>query len=146
MSGTFDCLIFSPNQQRQPHELYNKPLSAITVDVENPLILEGHLQCAAVEKPIDILRDLVYFGNETESICKEHLVRGEDGVRNCIRICSAPMEFTDCLPITFYRLAVPLSSKIFTKSVRDGQYSRHIGRHVYSCRCYQWQKSNFGRN
>lgn len=54
-------------------------MSDIAVDVENPMVLEGHLQCAAIERPIDLSRDRVYFGAEIDSICQEHLIRGDDG-------------------------------------------------------------------
>lgn len=50
-------------------------MSDTALDIENPIILEGHLQCAALEKPIDLSTDLVYFGQAAESICREHLRR-----------------------------------------------------------------------
>ncbi|KAM3578449.1 ATP-dependent 3'-5' DNA helicase [Umbelopsis sp. WA50703] len=58
-----------------PHKLYSQPMSDIAIDIENPITLEGHLQCAALEKPIDLSKDLVYFGQTAESVCMEHLKR-----------------------------------------------------------------------
>ncbi|CAO3652445.1 unnamed protein product [Cunninghamella echinulata] len=42
--------------------------------VENSIVLESHLQCAAKELPIDILRDESYFGELLNSICQENLM------------------------------------------------------------------------
>ncbi|KAI9306891.1 P-loop containing nucleoside triphosphate hydrolase protein [Cunninghamella echinulata] len=41
--------------------------------IENSIALKGHLQCAAKEIPIDILRDEPYFGELLNSICQENL-------------------------------------------------------------------------
>jgi DEAD/DEAH box helicase domain-containing protein len=66
------------NSQRQPDELFNKGMQSIAVDIDSPLILEGHLQCAANEQPIDLTRDCAYFGEAARSICKDHLVQGDE--------------------------------------------------------------------
>lgn len=42
--------------------------------VEESIVLESHLQCAAKELPIDILRDESYFGKLLKSICQEKLM------------------------------------------------------------------------
>ncbi|CAO3696258.1 unnamed protein product [Umbelopsis ramanniana] len=68
---------------RQPDELFNKGMQDIAVDIDSPLILEGHLQCAANEQPIDLTRDCDYFGEEARNICKDHLVRGHDERYRC---------------------------------------------------------------
>lgn len=68
-------LITLLRMQNHPDELYSQPMSDTVIDIENPITLEGHLQCAALEKPIDLSTDLVYFGQSAESICMEHLRR-----------------------------------------------------------------------
>jgi ATP-dependent helicase YprA (DUF1998 family) len=75
----FSCITLSHclyyEIQHHPHKLYSQPMSDIAIDIENPITLEGHLQCAALEKPIDLSKDLVYFGQTAESVCMEHLKR-----------------------------------------------------------------------
>lgn len=45
-----------------PSELFEKPNAEVVLDIENPLVLESHLQCAAFELPISLSEDLQYFG------------------------------------------------------------------------------------
>lgn len=59
---------------RHPAALFDKSVEDIFFEVEkNTLILENHLQCAAEEMPINIETDAIFFGPETEAICKDHL-------------------------------------------------------------------------
>ncbi|CAL9737059.1 ATP-dependent helicase Hrq1p [Monosporozyma servazzii] len=52
----------------------------LILDFSNQLILEGHIQCAAFELPIDIERDKEYFDEECLSrICEEKLFHNEEG-------------------------------------------------------------------
>ncbi|KAJ2959119.1 hypothetical protein NQZ79_g5404 [Umbelopsis isabellina] len=79
-NDSLSLLVASENPMDQfymnhPDELYSQPMSDTVIDIENPITLEGHLQCAALEKPIDLSTDLVYFGQSAESICMEHLRR-----------------------------------------------------------------------
>lgn len=52
----------------------------LVLDFDNILILEGHIQCAAFELPIDIDRDKVYFKEGyLRKMCQERLDRSKDG-------------------------------------------------------------------
>ncbi|ODQ63691.1 putative DEAD/DEAH box helicase [Nadsonia fulvescens var. elongata DSM 6958] len=56
-----------------PEEVFTKDLSELVVDLDNHLILEGHIQCAAYELPIIIERDQIYFGPGLKSMADERL-------------------------------------------------------------------------
>ncbi|ORY97959.1 P-loop containing nucleoside triphosphate hydrolase protein [Syncephalastrum racemosum] len=58
---------------RHPSVLFEREPDDISFDVENGMVLESHLQCAAEELPVDTDRDRVYFGNQTQAICEAHL-------------------------------------------------------------------------
>lgn len=52
----------------------------LVLDFENELILEGHIQCAAFELPINLERDKSYFNFEfLKKICDEKLFYNEQG-------------------------------------------------------------------
>lgn len=52
----------------------------LVLDFSNPLVLEGHLQCAAFELPINIERDRKYFDEESlTKICNEKLFKNDEG-------------------------------------------------------------------
>ena len=38
---------------RNPSEIFDSPYTGLSLDLTNPIVLEGHLQCAADEMPID---------------------------------------------------------------------------------------------
>lgn len=52
----------------------------MSLELENPLVLESHLQCAAEELMIDLSRDTFYFGSTTAEICEQHLTKMGEGV------------------------------------------------------------------
>ena len=52
----------------------------LVLDFENELILEGHIQCAAFELPIDITRDSHYFNKKyLTKMCELYLYHNEEG-------------------------------------------------------------------
>lgn len=52
----------------------------LILDFDNILILEGHIQCAAFELPINIDRDKAYFKEEhLKKMCQERLDHSKDG-------------------------------------------------------------------
>lgn len=51
-----------------PAELFTRPNLSLALDLENPGILEGHVQCAAHELPVCPSRDRLYFGPALASI------------------------------------------------------------------------------
>ncbi|PWW74307.1 P-loop containing nucleoside triphosphate hydrolase protein, partial [Tuber magnatum] len=62
-----------------PSEIFTKPNAELQVDLENPVILEGHLQCAAHEVPINLLEDPQYFGSKLEDLAKSKLTQKNAG-------------------------------------------------------------------
>ena len=65
-----------------PEELFTKPNLEAQVDLENPLILEGHLQCAAYEMPLQPDDD-VYFGAQMLDIAEQRMIKDTDGFYHC---------------------------------------------------------------
>ncbi|KIK63733.1 hypothetical protein GYMLUDRAFT_222021 [Collybiopsis luxurians FD-317 M1] len=61
-----------------PDELYDKASDDLVIDLDNKIILEGHLQCAAHEMPL-CFDDRQYFGPLLKEICETKLHRDEDG-------------------------------------------------------------------
>ena len=68
---------------QNPDELFTKPNCELQVDLENMLVKEGHIQCAAYEMPIRPAEDAVYFGSDLAQICKDRLVRDDTGFYHC---------------------------------------------------------------
>ncbi|KAF8316647.1 P-loop containing nucleoside triphosphate hydrolase protein [Clavulina sp. PMI_390] len=61
-----------------PDDIFDKPTEDLIVDVENRVILEGHVQCAAHEMPIHIEEDAQYFGDLLAPMCN-NLTRDAEG-------------------------------------------------------------------
>lgn len=68
---------------QNPDELFSKPNCELQVDLENMLVREGHIQCAAYEMPIRPEQDAQYFGVDLPNICAERLIRDELGYYHC---------------------------------------------------------------
>ncbi|KAF4340348.1 DEAD DEAH box helicase [Fusarium beomiforme] len=68
---------------QNPDELFTKPNCELQVDLENMLVREGHIQCAAYEMPIRPKDDAKYFGRDLPKICMERLIRDEMGFYHC---------------------------------------------------------------
>ena len=66
-----------------PNELFTKPNCELQIDLDNELILEGHLQCAAFEMPIHPEEDRIYFGNQLPELASTRLVRDQSGYYHC---------------------------------------------------------------
>lgn len=66
-----------------PDELFTRPNCELQIDLDNELILEGHLQCAAFEMPIHPEEDRIYFGNQLPELAATRLVRDESGYYHC---------------------------------------------------------------
>ena len=66
-----------------PEELFNAPNAELQVDLANPLIMEGHLQCAAAEMPINVEQDEFYFGSDLAKIAADRLERDARGFYHC---------------------------------------------------------------
>ncbi|KAH0608695.1 uncharacterized protein H6S33_001829 [Morchella sextelata] len=66
-----------------PDEIFTKPNVQLQVDLENILVREGHIQCAAFEMPIKPAEDTIYFGADLPSIADERLLPGALGFYHC---------------------------------------------------------------
>ncbi|KAH7137114.1 hypothetical protein B0J13DRAFT_448863 [Dactylonectria estremocensis] len=78
-----DCFPTDQHYMQNPDELFTKPNSALQVDLENMLVREGHVQCAAYEMPIRPREDAQYFGEDLPKICDERLTKDEMGFYHC---------------------------------------------------------------
>ncbi|KAJ3860339.1 DEAD/H helicase, partial [Lentinula novae-zelandiae] len=61
-----------------PNELFEKDTDDLIIDLDNKIILEAHLQCAAHEIPV-CLEDERYFGPLFKDICQVRLHKDKDG-------------------------------------------------------------------
>ncbi|KAF9511370.1 hypothetical protein BS47DRAFT_1298934 [Hydnum rufescens UP504] len=52
-----------------PEEIFDKPMEELVVDLENKVIVESHMQCAAHEMPINPDEDMQYFGPLMKELC-----------------------------------------------------------------------------
>ncbi|PTB71041.1 P-loop containing nucleoside triphosphate hydrolase protein [Trichoderma citrinoviride] len=66
-----------------PDELFSKPNCELRVDLDDMLIREGHIQCAAYEMPIRQEEDMQFFGQDLPQICRERLVKDDAGFFHC---------------------------------------------------------------
>ncbi|KAI0974658.1 hypothetical protein F4678DRAFT_423491 [Xylaria arbuscula] len=78
-----DCFPSDQHYMQNPDELFTKPNCELQVDLNNMLVLEGHIQCAAFEMPIRPAEDAHYFTPGLAKISEERLVRDELGYYHC---------------------------------------------------------------
>ncbi|KAL1836811.1 hypothetical protein VTJ49DRAFT_4627 [Mycothermus thermophilus] len=68
---------------QNPDELFTKPNCALQVDLDNMLVKEAHLQCAAHEMPILPASDAIYFGPDLAQVCAKRLIPDPQGFYHC---------------------------------------------------------------
>lgn len=78
-----DIYATDQHYMRNPDELFTKPNCELQVDLQNELVLEGHLQCAAFEMPIRPEEDAKYFGSQLLELAPTRLVRDNMGFYHC---------------------------------------------------------------
>ncbi|WYZ45445.1 hypothetical protein EsH8_VIII_000761 [Colletotrichum jinshuiense] len=78
-----DCFPTDQHYMQNPDELFSKPNCELQVDLENMLVREGHIQCAAYEMPVRPTADAEYFGQDLPQICEERLLRDAMGFYHC---------------------------------------------------------------
>ena len=78
-----DCFATDQFYMQNPDEIFTKPNCELQVDLTNPLVLEGHLQCAAFEMPLRPDEDEKYFGKQLKEMAAERLVRDSLGFYHC---------------------------------------------------------------
>ncbi|KAL9042253.1 MAG: hypothetical protein Q9214_003838 [Letrouitia sp. 1 TL-2023] len=78
-----DCFATDQYYMDNPDEIFTKPNCALQVDLQNMLVLEGHIQCAAFEMPIRPNEDAIYFGKQLQGIAEERMVKDSSGFYHC---------------------------------------------------------------
>ncbi|PQE31188.1 DEAD DEAH box helicase protein [Rutstroemia sp. NJR-2017a WRK4] len=78
-----DCFPSDQYYMNNPDEIFTKPNCELQVDLQNMLVLEGHIQCAAHEMPIRPDEDAAYFPKNLAEIAEERLVKDELGFYHC---------------------------------------------------------------
>ncbi|KAI1767234.1 P-loop containing nucleoside triphosphate hydrolase protein [Hypoxylon sp. FL1150] len=78
-----DCFPTDQHYMQNPDELFTKPNCELQVDLNNMLVLEGHIQCAAYEMPIKPVQDAIYFTKDLAKIAEERLIKDELGYYHC---------------------------------------------------------------
>lgn len=77
-----DCFPTDQHYMQNPDELFTKPNCELRVDLDNMLVREGQIQCAAYEMPISD-QDAQYFGSDLDKICQERLLPDDMGYYHC---------------------------------------------------------------
>ncbi|PVH82627.1 DEAD/DEAH box helicase-like protein [Cadophora sp. DSE1049] len=78
-----DCFPTDQYYMQNPDEIFTKPNCELQVDLQNLLVLEGHVQCAAYEMPIRPDEDSVYFGKMLPELAEERMIKDELGFYHC---------------------------------------------------------------
>ncbi|KZF25406.1 P-loop containing nucleoside triphosphate hydrolase protein [Xylona heveae TC161] len=78
-----DCFPTDQYYMENPDEIFTKPNCELGVDLQNTLVLEGHLQCAAYEMPIRPDEDQIYFGENLPELAQDRLVKDPLGFYHC---------------------------------------------------------------
>ncbi|RDB21503.1 ATP-dependent helicase hrq1 [Hypsizygus marmoreus] len=73
-----DALPIDQHYVENPQELFEKATDDLIVDLDNRVLLEAHLQCAAHEMPLAD-EDEQYFGPLMKEVCETHLMQDNEG-------------------------------------------------------------------
>ncbi|KAJ7093176.1 P-loop containing nucleoside triphosphate hydrolase protein [Mycena epipterygia] len=73
-----ECLPVDQHYVQNPRKLFEGEVEPLTVDLDNRLLLEAHLQCAADEIPI-CQADSAFFGPLMKEVCETRLRVDKDG-------------------------------------------------------------------
>jgi len=78
-----DCFAVDQHYMQNPDEIFTKPNCELQVDLTNEMVVEGHIQCAAYEMPIQPDEDTKYLGKLCPEICSERLIYDPLGFYHC---------------------------------------------------------------
>ncbi|KAH0842813.1 hypothetical protein AYO21_10935 [Fonsecaea monophora] len=78
-----DCFAVDQHYMQNPDEIFTKPNCELQVDLQNELVVEGHIQCAAFEMPIKADEDEKFLGKMLPEICTERLSYDPLGFYHC---------------------------------------------------------------
>lgn len=78
-----DCFAADQYYMDNPDEIFTKPTDELQADLENMLVLEGHIQCAAFEMPIRVEEDQSYFGKQLPEVAESRMLKDSLGFYHC---------------------------------------------------------------
>ena len=79
-----DCFPTDQYYMDNPDEIFTQPNCELQVDLQNLLVVEGHIQCGAYEMPIRPDQDSTYFTKLLPDICRDRMVGPDDlGYYHC---------------------------------------------------------------
>ncbi|KAK6330071.1 hypothetical protein TWF718_003499 [Orbilia javanica] len=78
-----DRFALDQHYMSNPELIKTAPNPSLHIDLENILVLEGHVQCAAFEMPINPEQDEKYFGTTLKTLAEERLVKDKKGFYHC---------------------------------------------------------------
>ncbi|KAF3230789.1 hypothetical protein TWF191_008629 [Orbilia oligospora] len=78
-----DRFALDQHYMSNPDLIKTAPNPSLHIDLENILVLEGHVQCAAFEMPINPEQDAKYFGTGLKTLADERLVKDDRGFYHC---------------------------------------------------------------
>ena len=73
-----DSLPLDQHYVQFPDDIFDKPVDGLLIELDNKVVLEAHLQCAAHEIPLTE-EDALYFGPQLMKICEARLSKDDDG-------------------------------------------------------------------
>lgn len=78
-----DCFAVDQYYMQNPDEIFTKPNCELQVDLSNELVVEGHVQCAAFEMPVQPDEDAKFLGKMLPEICSSRLTYDPLGFYHC---------------------------------------------------------------
>ena len=78
-----DCFAVDQYYMQNPDEIFTKPNCELQVDLTNELVVEGHIQCAAYEMPIQPEEDVKFLGKQLPDIAATRLIYDPLGFYHC---------------------------------------------------------------
>ncbi|KAK5059917.1 hypothetical protein LTR84_009800 [Exophiala bonariae] len=78
-----DCFAVDQYYMQNPDEIFTKPNCELQVDLGNELVVEGHVQCAAFEMPVQPDEDVKFLGKMLPEICSSRLTYDPLGFYHC---------------------------------------------------------------
>ena len=78
-----DCFPVDQHYMSNPNEIFTQPNCELQVDLTNELVVEGHVQCAAYEMPIQPEEDSKFLGKQLPEIAATRLIYDPLGFYHC---------------------------------------------------------------
>lgn len=78
-----DCFATDQYYMDNPDEIFTQSTGELQVDLQNMLVLEGHIQCAAFEMPIRVEEDQSFFGKQLLQVAESRMLKDMLGFYHC---------------------------------------------------------------